>query len=102
MGWRHAATRVSMIRLLRAYSSLQLYFRAGARLRARASAAAGAMAGARCGGDRAVAAGGEPGLEVERVEPRASGESTCLVRARATQYLTLHYVVPWIALSTLM
>ena len=44
-------------------------------------------------------AGRRAGLEVE---PRASGESTCLVRARATQYLTLHYVVPWIALSTLM
>lgn len=71
------------------------------RVRARASAAAGRRGGA-VGGDRAVAAGGEPGLEVERVEPRASGESTCLVRARATQYLTLHYVVPWIALSTLM
>ena len=63
----------STIRLLRAYS-----FSAGAR------------------------AGRRAGLEVERVEPRAIGESTCLVRARATQDLTLHYVVPWIALSTLM
>jgi hypothetical protein len=47
--------------------------------------------------------GGERGLEVER--GRAAGERGEHVprsRACATQYLTLHYVVPWIALSTLM
>ena len=53
----------------------------------------------RCGAASDRVRGGERGL---RLSGSSAGERGEHVRARATQYLTLHYEVPWIALSTLM